>query len=153
MINWAYLFLMDLDYSVISLVVKTASIYNGFQTIFGHNGRRNSKKGRKLKFFWFPSLNKLKIQGLIFFVEFQELSHLRRDLSHAEKKGYFVTSWANAQNDIYLTKQEISLDQLVLPAQDKTRLDKTSISVKMVEVVILLVAQLVTTSFCICAWD
>ena len=37
---------------------------------------------------------------LIFCVEFQELSHLTRDLSKAEKKINVITSWANAQTDI-----------------------------------------------------
>ena len=41
---------------------------------------------------------------LIFCVEFWELSHLIRDLSQAEKKMNVVTSWANAQNDIYFTQ-------------------------------------------------
>ena len=41
---------------------------------------------------------------LIFCVEFRELSHLTRDLSQAEKEINFVTSWANAQNDIYFTQ-------------------------------------------------
>ena len=34
-------------------------------------------------------------------VEFQELSYWTHDLSQAEKKINVVTSWANAQNDIY----------------------------------------------------
>ena len=40
---------------------------------------------------------------LIFCVEFLELSHLTHHLSQAERKIYFVTSWANFQNDIYFT--------------------------------------------------
>ena len=44
------------------------------------------------------------VQVLIFCVEFRELSHLTRDLSQAEKKINVVTSWANAQNDIYFTQ-------------------------------------------------
>ena len=42
--------------------------------------------------------------GLIFCVEFRELSHLTRDLSQAEKKINVVTSQVNAQNDIYFTQ-------------------------------------------------
>ena len=40
-------------------------------------------------------------------VEFQELSHLTRDLSEAEKKINVVTSWANAQNDLYFSQTEV----------------------------------------------
>ena len=41
---------------------------------------------------------------LILCLEFRELSHLTRNLSQAEKKINVVTSWANAQNDIYFTQ-------------------------------------------------
>ena len=43
---------------------KTASLYNGFQTIFRHNGRRNSKKGRKFKLLLFTYIHTYKIKGL-----------------------------------------------------------------------------------------
>ena len=41
---------------------------------------------------------------LIFCVEFRELYHLTHDLFQAEKKINVVTSWENAQNDIYFTQ-------------------------------------------------
>ena len=41
---------------------------------------------------------------LIFWVEFQELSHLTLDLSQAEKKINVVANWENVQNEIYFTQ-------------------------------------------------
>ena len=50
-------------------------------------------------------INNVHTKVVIFFVKFLELSHLICDLSQAEKKiNSVVTSWANAQNDIYFTQ-------------------------------------------------
>ena len=46
----------------------------------------------------------MKSLALIFLVELWELSHLTLHLYQAEKKMNVVTSWANAQNDIYFTQ-------------------------------------------------
>ena len=70
---------------------------------------------------FFSSLqNYVLLLVLIFCVEFQELSHLRRAQSEAEKK-------------------------MLLQAEQMHK--TTTISLKMVEVVILSVAQLVSTGF------
>ena len=48
-----------------------------------------------------------KLKVLIFCVEFWELSYSTRDLSQAEKKITFVTSWAIfSQNDNFDTENE-----------------------------------------------
>ena len=46
----------------------------------------------------------LTTKVLYFFVGFWELSHMTRDLSQTEKKINVVTIQANAQNDIYFTR-------------------------------------------------
>ena len=73
---------------------------------------------------------------LLLCVEFRELSHLTSDLSQAEKKINVVTSWVNAQNDSYFTQNGRSCH----------------FEWKYV-VVILWVAQLVTTLIFFSAWD
>ena len=70
----------------------------------------------------------------IFCVEFWELSNLTRDLSKAEKKINVVTSWADAQNDIYFTQ----MAKVVILSENSCHLS---------------VAQLVTTFMFIWAWD
>ena len=56
-----------------------------------------------------------KIRVLILCVEFQELPHLRHDLSQAEEKINVVRSWANAKNYTYFTQNSKKRSSIFLP--------------------------------------